>query len=85
MCSADDRCAEVVGQTVNGEFPFRSHHAVVPLRSLVGLGVRPCRYYLAQIGLGLCPLSNDALFLKMRHSPVPGFIRRGLNVRGQVR
>ena len=38
-------------------------------------------YYLGQVGLGLCPLSNDALFLKMKDSPIPRFIRRGLNVR----
>ena len=37
-------------------------------------------YYLSQIGLALCPLSNDALFLKLKDSPVGSFFRAGLRV-----
>jgi hypothetical protein len=54
--------------------------SVSPTPSTSTVVAAPRRYYLAQIGLGLCPLSNDALFLKLKHSPIPSFIRRGLNV-----
>ncbi|PWV12799.1 putative AMP deaminase [Trypanosoma cruzi] len=37
-------------------------------------------YYLAQIPLGITPLSNNALFCKYRDNPFPIFFRRGLNV-----
>lgn len=37
-------------------------------------------YYLSQIGLGLCPLSNDSLFVTMKHSPVGKLHKRGLRV-----
>ena len=37
-------------------------------------------YYLSQIGLAVCPLSNDALFLKLKDSPVGGFFKAGLRV-----
>jgi AMP deaminase len=37
-------------------------------------------YYLSQIGLALCPLSNDALFLKLQNSPVGDFFKAGLRV-----
>ena len=37
-------------------------------------------YYLSQIGLALCPLSNDALFLRLKNSPVGGFFKAGLRV-----
>ncbi|CCW64381.1 unnamed protein product [Phytomonas sp. EM1] len=37
-------------------------------------------YYLAQIGLHVSPLSNNALFLRFLNNPFPDFFRRGLNV-----
>ena len=37
-------------------------------------------YYLAQIGLHVSPLSNNALFLYFLSNPFPEFFRRGLNV-----
>ena len=37
-------------------------------------------YYVAQIGLSVSPLSNNALFLSMEQNPFPVFFRRGLNV-----
>ncbi|KAG8347026.1 AMP deaminase [Trypanosoma vivax] len=37
-------------------------------------------YYLAQIPLGITPLSNNALFCKYEENPFPTFFRRGLNV-----
>jgi AMP deaminase len=37
-------------------------------------------YYLSQVGLGLCPLSNDALFIQMKDSPVGKLHKRGLRV-----
>jgi len=37
-------------------------------------------YYLTQIGLALCPMSNNALFVKLKDSPVGQFFRRGLRV-----
>lgn len=37
-------------------------------------------YYLAQIGLHVSPLSNNALFLYFLNNPFPEFFRRGLNV-----
>lgn len=37
-------------------------------------------YYLAQIGLHVSPLSNNALFLYFLNNPFPDFFRRGLNV-----
>ncbi|RNF22559.1 putative AMP deaminase [Trypanosoma conorhini] len=37
-------------------------------------------YYLAQIPLGMTPLSNNALFCKYNDNPFPVFFRRGLNV-----
>lgn len=37
-------------------------------------------YYLAQIGLHVSPLSNNALFLRFLNNPFPEFFRRGLNV-----
>jgi hypothetical protein len=35
-------------------------------------------YYIDQIPLALTPLSNDTLFKKLRHSPIPKFHRIGL-------
>lgn len=37
-------------------------------------------FYLAQIPLGITPLSNNALFCKYDANPFPSFFRRGLNV-----
>ena len=37
-------------------------------------------YYLAQIGLGMTPLSNNALFCRYLENPFPRFFRRGINV-----
>ena len=37
-------------------------------------------YYLSQVGLGLCPLSNDALFVTLKQSPIGKLHRRGLRV-----
>jgi AMP deaminase len=37
-------------------------------------------YYCSQIGLGLCPLSNDALFVSMNASPIGKLHQRGLRV-----
>ncbi|CCW68969.1 unnamed protein product [Phytomonas sp. Hart1] len=37
-------------------------------------------YYLAQVGLHVSPLSNNALFLRFVNNPFPDFFRRGLNV-----
>lgn len=37
-------------------------------------------YYLNQIGLGMCPLSNNALFCKLNASPIGSFIKCGLKV-----
>ena len=37
-------------------------------------------YYLSKVGLGLCPLSNDALFIQMKDSPVGKLHKRGLRV-----
>merc|ERR1712187_485755 len=37
-------------------------------------------YYCSQVGLGLAPQSNDALFLNLRDSPIGLFHRRGLRV-----
>jgi hypothetical protein len=34
-------------------------------------------YYLAQIGLGMCPLSNDVLFCPLARSPIGSFFRQG--------
>jgi hypothetical protein len=36
--------------------------------------------HVIQIGLSLCPLSNDSLFLKLKDSPIGHFHRRGLRV-----
>ena len=37
-------------------------------------------YYLAQIGVAVSPLSNNALFVKLEQSPFLRFFLRGLNV-----
>ena len=37
-------------------------------------------YYLAQIGLALSPLSNNALFLQLSKNPFDEFFAAGLNV-----
>ena len=37
-------------------------------------------FYLAQIGLAMCPISNDALFLKLNKSPVGTMFKQGLNI-----
>jgi AMP deaminase len=37
-------------------------------------------YYLAQIGLAMCPVSNDALFLKLDKSPIGNMFKQGLNI-----
>ena len=37
-------------------------------------------YYLAQIGLAVSPLSNNALFLSYLKNPFPQFFHRGMNV-----
>lgn len=37
-------------------------------------------YYLAQIGIAMSPLSNNALFLTYERNPLPQFFQRGLNV-----
>ncbi|KAG0372651.1 AMP deaminase [Mortierella sp. AD032] len=37
-------------------------------------------YYLAQIGIAMSPLSNNALFLDYERNPFPTFFQRGLNV-----
>jgi len=37
-------------------------------------------YYIAQIGISVSPISNNALFLKMGDNPFPFFFTRGLNV-----
>lgn len=37
-------------------------------------------YYLAQVGLAVSPLSNNALFLKYSDNPFPRFLKEGLNV-----
>ena len=37
-------------------------------------------FYLAQIGLAVCPVSNDALFLKLDKSPIGEFFKQGANV-----
>lgn len=37
-------------------------------------------YYLAQIGIAVSPISNNALFLAFCKHPFPLFFRRGLNV-----
>ena len=37
-------------------------------------------YYCSQIGLGLCPLSNDSLFITLKNSPIGKLANRGLNV-----
>lgn len=38
------------------------------------------RYYVAQIGIAVSPLSNNALFLEYKKNPFNRFFRRGLNV-----
>ncbi len=40
----------------------------------------PRRYYLAQIGLCMSPLSNNSLFLDYHRNPFPLFFARGLSV-----
>ncbi|KAG1171186.1 hypothetical protein G6F70_006831 [Rhizopus microsporus] len=37
-------------------------------------------YYLAQIGIAMSPLSNNALFLTYERNPLPHFFQRGLNI-----
>jgi AMP deaminase len=37
-------------------------------------------YYLAQVGLAACPLSNDSLFIPLQNSPVGTLFKRGLRV-----
>ncbi|ORZ13685.1 hypothetical protein BCR42DRAFT_378030 [Absidia repens] len=37
-------------------------------------------YYLAQIGIAMSPLSNNALFLTYERNPLPQFFQRGLNI-----
>eukprot|EP01119_Soliformovum_irregulare_P025020 TRINITY_DN9131_c0_g1_i1.p1 TRINITY_DN9131_c0_g1~~TRINITY_DN9131_c0_g1_i1.p1 ORF type:complete len:1428 (-),score=462.09 TRINITY_DN9131_c0_g1_i1:547-4461(-) len=37
-------------------------------------------FYLAQIGIAVSPLSNNALFLDYKRNPFPLFFKRGLNV-----
>jgi AMP deaminase len=37
-------------------------------------------YYLAQVGIAMSPLSNNALFLTYERNPFPQFFQRGLNV-----
>jgi AMP deaminase len=37
-------------------------------------------FYLSRIGMGITPLSNNALFCKYEDNPFPTFFRRGLNV-----
>jgi len=51
-------------------------HSFVAPDSLVTAG----SYYLTQIGLGMSPLSNNALFLNISRNPFPTFFARGLNV-----
>ncbi|KAI8978608.1 hypothetical protein BDB01DRAFT_746401 [Pilobolus umbonatus] len=37
-------------------------------------------YYLAQVGIAMSPLSNNALFLTYERNPLPQFFQRGLNI-----
>ncbi|KAG2201548.1 hypothetical protein INT47_007425 [Mucor saturninus] len=37
-------------------------------------------YYLAQVGIAMSPLSNNALFLTYERNPLPLFFQRGLNI-----
>ncbi len=37
-------------------------------------------YYLAQVGIAMSPLSNNALFLTFDRNPFPEYFQRGLNV-----
>lgn len=37
-------------------------------------------FYLAQIGISMSPLSNNALFLTFDRNPFPEYFKRGLNV-----
>lgn len=37
-------------------------------------------FYLAQIGIAMSPLSNNALFLTYERNPLPQFFQRGLNI-----
>ncbi|KAG4306443.1 hypothetical protein PORY_000431 [Pneumocystis oryctolagi] len=37
-------------------------------------------YYLAQIGIAMSPISNNALFLRFHENPFPLFFKRGLNI-----
>ena len=37
-------------------------------------------YYLTQIGMCVCPLSNNALFRRYENSPIPALFRRGLHI-----
>ncbi|KEG08479.1 AMP deaminase [Trypanosoma grayi] len=48
--------------------------------NLKDLPVMQYLFYLAQIPLGITPLSNNALFCKYHANPFPTFFRRGLNV-----
>ncbi len=38
------------------------------------------RYYLAQVGIAVSPLSNNSLFLDYKRNPFPLMFKRGLNV-----
>jgi len=37
-------------------------------------------FYICQIGMALCPLSNDSLFLKLKDSPIGHFHKVGMNI-----
>lgn len=37
-------------------------------------------FYVAQIGIAMSPLSNNALFLNFDRNPFPEYFKRGLNV-----
>jgi AMP deaminase len=37
-------------------------------------------YYLSQVGMALCPISNDSLFVKFKDSPVNRFFKIGIRL-----
>lgn len=72
-------CGEA-GDTDHLAAAFLSSHGIshgILLRKVPALQYL---YYLAQIGIAMSPLSNNALFLTYERNPLPFFFQRGLNI-----
>lgn len=75
----DPHCGEA-GDTDHLTAAFLTAHRIshgILLRKVPALQYL---YYLAQIGIAMSPLSNNALFLTYERNPLPQFFQRGLNI-----